>query len=246
MGAFVFGVFGWLGIFLAAKGKEKGFVSLLVPVLFFARFVAFVVYHDDYLETLPLFIQRESAYLLWIAIGTIAALFVGYTFLSKKLLSLGVAVVFVPLFIFYTQPIYPQIHARENFKNVSYQSTLYSCACASLSTLLKQFRIPFTERLACKMTDTTRDGTNAGQLRYALDYFHFRFRTLHGKKHLQELKPPALLFVDRRGGYENHTVVFLKKNRNFYIVFDPMEGWQYLNKKQLGKIWHGNGIEVKR
>ena len=241
----VFSVFGWLGYTLAKKRSKKGFAALFATLVLFAFLSAVYIYHDDYLQTLPLVVQRESAYLLWLGIGALVALYSGYTLLDKKLLSLSAVIVFLPLFVFYTQPIYTSIPPKDPSKKQTYQTTLYSCACASLSTLLKHFGIPVSERLACKVTDTTRDGTNAGQLRYALSYFHFRFTTLHKKKRLEELTPPALLFVDRREGYENHTVVLFKKERNNYTIFDPMEGWQRLNGAMLGSIWHGNGIEIK-
>ena len=53
----------------------------------------------------------------------------------------------------------------------------------------------------------------------------------------------AILFVDRRGGYENHATVYLGKKEK-YDLFDPMEGFRKLDGQQLHKIWHGRGVVV--
>lgn len=235
-----------MGALLAKKDAKSGFVNLFITLLSLSSLIAIFVYCDRCLEKLPLILQRESAFSLWLSIGALSALFGGYARKNNKFLSVIVTVAFIPLFIFYTQPIYTQISPKESTKKVTYQTTLYSCACASLSTLLKQLGKPISERMACKESDTTRDGTSAGQLRYALARFDVAYASLHEKKRLQELSLPALLFVDRRGGYENHTIVLLKKERNRYIAFDPMEGWQSLHTQRLEKIWHGNGIEIKK
>ena len=212
----------------------------------FVLVVVVVIAQDAYLKKFPLLIQRESAYILWLLVVGLSGLFGGYAFKQlNPLVTLSVISLSLILAIYYTQPIYTQIAEKELSKNATFQTTLYSCGCASLSTLLKQLHVGVSEREACRVSDTTRDGTNPGQIRYTLAHYHIRFQTLQRKKQLGQLSAPALLFVDRRGGYENHTIVLLKKRGERFIVFDPMEGWQNLSEQKLQKIWHGNGVEVE-
>ena len=94
------------------------------------------------------------------------------------------------------------------------------------------------------MMGVTRYGTHAGEMRYALAKLRFPFKTLHKTKPPTDVNPPAILFVDRRGGYENHAVVYLEKRDSRYRLFDPMIGYRELNTSTMETIWHGNGIEV--
>lgn len=211
---------------------------------FLFLFSATALLFDTLLIMLPLFLQRNITLIIWFSLGLLIG-YLGSIVISKiqKILYGVVVLIFVWLFYDYNLQIYTQIAAKKANAVYTEQTHLYSCSCAALSTLSNVCGYKLNERDACKMMGTTKFGSNPGQLRYALGRLGFRYQMISPNDTIETLKPPAILFVDRRGGHENHAVVYLDKKEK-YNLFDPMEGLQKLDWHQLQKIWHGRGVAV--
>ena len=204
-----------------------------------------VIQYDVLLVKLPLWMQKNITLILWLILGGILGLLsVNYIYLKRVAATLLLNLLFIGLFWYYNEPIYKTINPIDPIADVTNQTTLYSCACASLSTIAKHKGIRISERKACKLIGTTRYGSNPGQIRYAARELGFGYRTLFGDISIEKVHPPAILFTDRRGGYENHAVAYIKRVGANYLLFDPMEGWRLLSHKQMQRIWHGRGIEL--
>lgn len=231
--------------YFAKRGQclRCGNILLFVSGIIFL-FSSVALLFDAILMSLPLPLQRNITLIVWFSLG----LFIGYLgsiLISKrqKIAFFVVSTIFVWLFYDYNLPIYTQIAAKKANTVYTAQTHLYSCSCAALSTLSNICRHQLNEREACKMMGTTKFGSNPGQLRYALDRLGFHYHIISLSDTIETLKPPAILFVDRRGGDENHAVVYLGKKEK-YNLFDPMEGLQKMDRQQLQKIWHGHGVAV--
>ena len=228
---------------------KHGYCLKCRNILFFLSgflflFAATALFVDTLLMILPLSLQRNIILMIWIPLGMLIG-FLGGIVVSttQKILFTVITAIFVWLFYDYNQPIYTQITAKKVNTVYTEQTHLYSCSCAALSTLSHICGYRLNERDACKLLGTTKFGSNPGQLRYALSRLGFHYRMISIHDTIKTLKPPAILFVDRRGGYENHAVVYLDKKKKYYL-FDPMEGLLKMDRQQLQKIWHGRGIAV--
>ena len=231
-------------LFIKKSQKQLFLLSAALLISLFLLFLLFLQY-DAMLCRLPLWLQRHITLLIWLTLGALVGLVsVVYLHLKRIFLSILLNAVYLLSFWYYNEPVYSSISPIDPLPNVTNQTTLYSCACASLSTIAKHKGIRISEREACRLIGTTRYGSNPGQIRYAANELGFSFKTLPGSVDIAKVHPPALLFVDRRGGYENHAVAYLSKKDGKYILFDPMEGWRFLDRKQMQSIWHGRGIEL--
>ena len=241
----VYILFFWLGyLFIVKNGKRSFLFTAIFLTLIFLLSLLFLEF-DPLLIKLPLWIQKNITLLLWLALGGVLGLLsVNYLYLKRIMLALLLNLLFFGLFWYYNEPIYKSISPIDPIADVTNQTTLYSCACASLSTIAKHKGIDISEREACRLIGTTRYGSNPGQIRYAAQQLGFNYKTLFGDVDIEKVHPLAILFADRRGGYENHAVAYTKKVGSNYLIFDPMEGWRLLNRKQMQRIWHGRGIEL--
>ena len=234
-----------IGYLIVRKNAKRAFLSIIILLITLFLVLAFVLEHDSLLAKLPLWMQKEMTLLLWLDLGGVVGLLNAYYITLKRvILTILLDLAFLLPFWYYNQPVYKFVNPMDITPYVTYQTTLYSCACASLSTLAKQQGIAVSEREACRLMGTTRYGSNPGQIRYAAKKLGFNYKTLFGKTDIEQVSPPAVLFADRRGGYENHAVAYIKKKGRKYLLFDPMEGWKVLDHKQMQRIWHGRGIEL--
>ncbi len=211
---------------------------------------------DTLAQTFPLLLQRYTVLFVWMLIGLFLPLFSGYVLsvlAKEKRRIFFAAVILLDLFFLdlaydRNTPVYREIvPLRPKRTPVTFQTTLYTCAPASLSTIIRSYGKELNEYDAARMTGTTRYGTTAGQLRYALDQLGFGYETLNGRyESLGDVEPRAILFIDRRDGYENHAVAYWGKAGDRYRILDPMDGDLLLSAAEIAKRWHGNGIRVYR
>ncbi len=237
--------FGMGFVFIVKDAKRAFLFTTAFLTLLFLLSLLFLEI-DSLLAKLPFWLQWNMTLVLWLALGGILGLLsVNYIYLKRITLTVLLNTLFLLSFWYYNEPVYTLIKPTNTASKVTNQTTLYSCACASLSTIAKHKGLHVSERDACKIIGTTRYGSNPGQIRYAVKKLGFHYKTLFGETDINEVHPPAILFMDRRGGYENHAVAYLKKTKNGFLLYDPMEGWMLLERKQIRKIWHGRGIELR-
>ena len=241
----VYILFFTIGFLFIVKNAKRAFLfTTVLLTLIFLLSLLFLEF-DSLLVKLPLWLQWKITLVLWLALGGILGLLsVNYLYLRRTLLTVLLNTLFLLSFWYYNEPVYDFINPIDTVTKFTNQTTLYSCACASLSTIAKQRGLQISERDACRIIGTTRYGSNPGQIRYAAKKLGFHYKTLFGDTDITEVHPPAILFMDRRGGYENHAVAYLKIEGKKYLLFDPMEGWRLLDHKQVQSIWHGRGIEL--
>ena len=234
-----------LGYFFIMKERKWLFIASAALLICLFLLSLFLLKHDAFLMQLPLWLQRYITLFVWLELGGVVGLLsANYLHIKRTFLAIMLNTLYLLCFWYYNEPIYSSISPLDITPNVTNQTTLYSCACASLSTIAKQKGKSLNERDVCRLIGTTRYGSNPGQIRYAIKQLGFGFKTLFGVEDIKDVHPPAILFTDRRGGYENHAVAYLKKEGEKYLLFDPMEGWRLLDHKQMQSIWHGRGIEL--
>ena len=244
--AVVYVIFTLFGIQTLRGASHRLFWNMMGVLLVLYVMLLLLALNDPWLFTLPLLLQKNITLIQWYVLGSVVVMLSVYFFYRKKRWHIVVLhLLFIPLFYDVNEPIYPYVQAVNNPNiPVTQETTLYSCACAALSTLLKQLGIKdIGEKEACKLMGTTRNGSGAGQIRYAFGKLGIAYHALYDAS-IDSVHTPAILFVDRRGGYENHAVVYLGKENRYYQVYDPMEGYKKLSKESLKRLWHGRGVEV--
>jgi hypothetical protein len=244
--AVIYVFFTLFGIQTLRRASHRLFWSIMGILLALYVMLLLLALNDPWLSTLPLLLQKNITLIQWYILGSVVVMLSVYFFYRKKRWHIVVLhLVFIPLFYYVNAPIYPFVQAVNNPKiPVTQETTLYSCACAAFSTLLKQLGIKdIGEKEACELMGTTRNGSGAGQIRYAFDKLGIPYHALYGVP-IDAVHTPAILFVDRRGGHENHAVVYLGKENGYYRIYDPMEGSKKLSGSKLMTLWHGHGVEV--
>jgi len=236
-----------VGAKLLHNHTYKYFWIILSILMISFIFLLVISVNDKWLIIFPLYIQKNVTLVSWYVLAGILALISLYFYqFGKKWYIVLIHLGFLPLFYYVNQPIYAYVNTNDDmFKSkVTEETTLYSCACAALSTLTKQIGLHIIdEKEACRILGTTRIGSTTGQMRYALTTLDIPYDALFDTS-LDKIRTPAILYVDRRGGRENHAIVYLRKEGGYYLVYDPMEGRRKLSKRDLYAIWHGHGIEV--
>ncbi len=241
--AFVYLIFGLLGYILYRSDSRRLFAFFVVTVVVLYALLLLLLHHDRLLERFPLWLQVWLIPLVWYLLGALIGL-LGGSLAARRRLSFVIPVLIAHggVFAYYNEPIYETIPSVDPLPLYTNQTTLYSCACAALSTALKFKGLQIGEREACRLVGTTRYGSTPAQIRYALTKLGIAYRMIDDKN--TSLHPPAILFVDRRGGRENHAVTLLRRRGDLFIIFDPMEGLRRLRSNELEKIWHGRGVEL--
>ena len=228
-------------------------VSVVMLLLLVTLFVSLKI--DRLAQIYPLILQRYMVISIWFILSCFLAYLGGYSLTiafkeNRNIFSACIIVlngIFLYLYMSCNAPIYDKIK-QSNIENYYVaQTTLYSCAPASFAMIARSYGFKISEREASKQMRTTSYGTTAGEIRYALYQLGFKYEMLDQKySDLSLLHSKAILFVDRRGGYENHSVAYVGQEGGKYKVLDPMEGIRLLSKEEVDCIWHGNGLKVYR
>ncbi len=235
-----------IGIVTLHRPSHRVYWFIMGILLMLYAMTVLLSLNDAWLSTLPLLMQKNITLLQWYVLGCMVVMVSVYFFYRKNPGRIVVLhLVFLALFYYVNEPVYPYVQAVNNPKvPFTEETTLYSCACAALSTLLKQLGIKEVgEKEACQVMGTTRNGSGAGQIRYAFGRLGIAYKALFNAS-IDAVSAPAILFVDRRGGHENHAVVYLGMKNGLYSIYDPMEGRKTLSKNVLDALWHGRGVEV--
>lgn len=224
-------------------------VSLLVVLLLIA------LKFDTLAQYLFYTLQNNMVFLIWFILGLFLFFLSGYALfiaIKRQKIRFSVFIVVTDIFFLYlyhnyNTPVYHHIMARDSNEIYMQQSSLYSCAPTSFAMIAKTYGLKLNEREATRLMGTTKFGTTAGQIRFTLDQLGFRFSMLNQQySTLDQIDTKAILFIDRQGGYENHSVAYFGKVGDRYQLFDPMDGIRLLSSKEVERIWHGNGIKISQ
>jgi len=226
-----------------------------IGVLCIIAFLFFSLIMDRLAQQLPYIVQKEMVHIVWVLLGLFLALLSGFTlfmaFKKHKILFAGFVVLINLLFAYvaytYNRAVYYDIQALHSDTIYIEQTSLYSCAPTAFAMIARSYGLNLNEREATHLMGTTELGTTAGQIRSTLKTLGFSYEMLNQNyTNLDLIQTKAILFVDRRGGYENHSVAYFGRVDNRYKLLDPMEGERLLSQEELHHIWHGNGVRIYR
>ena len=147
----------------------------------------------------------------------------------------------------YTKPLAPSLFDKQTADGIILQSSPSSCVAASAANILKIYGMDTSEKeLAALFGTTLMTGTTAAQLVYGMRRIGFEAVMKYIENaDISAIEAPAVLFV-AYGSTENHAVALLKYSENDIEVADPLSGRKHLSQEQLGKIWHGRALELRK
>ena len=237
--------------------KSNMFRGIALFLLVAFAIAAILLQNDLLLEKTPLFFQRLSTLYTWGIFASFITFVSGFVLLysylreenvKRYMLSLLVLnILFFVLFFRINQPISDLITVSASKDNGYMQTTDYSCTAASLATIIHRSGRRTNEKQIAYLSGLTKFGATSGQLRYTLSVLGLAFSTLHDTdKKLKDIKPPVLLYIDNAVlGKESHAVVYWRHTGTACTLWDPLKGKRVIEDKEIEKIWHGNGIQVK-
>jgi hypothetical protein len=126
------------------------------------------------------------------------------------------------------------------------QSSGESCAAASGANILNRLGGSFTEKRMAELMNTTRNnGTSIDNIVHGLVQAGGVCQlTVRAPDTLDEVKPPAMLFVDFPGlPSEGHAVAYMGRQNGLYEIWEPHSTIKKLGKAEVLKIWHGTAVE---
>lgn len=186
---------------------------------------------------------------LMVAVGTLGGVLAGMARKERHRMRWLLAVlVAAPLLVLTvnhvqdTRPAWPELDRRTPPPGGRVlQTSSYSCAAASVATVLAQAGHPVSESEAAAAMGTTRRGTSSGQIILGLRRLGFdgrRFAAGSGT-------PPAIIFLDHPDtGPESHAAAWLSSEGDRMTVFDPLSGESACPRDALDRRWRGRGVEL--
>jgi len=148
----------------------------------------------------------------------------------------------------YTRLISPILRNDISAAGMVTQTSDVSCAAASGATLAGLLGIAKTEREMADLYGTSALlGTTAAQVVYGNAAIGIASRKVEIlDRDPERVAAPAMFFVDHPAtGPESHAVVYLGMKEGKVEIWDPIRGLKRLDKRGLGSVWRGRGIEFR-
>jgi Peptidase C39 family len=169
--------------------------------------------------------------------------------LSFALIAISYALVY---HLHYLLPIGHLVTRSIIYDDVVIQTTPYTCAPASIATLVRLVgnKPNFTEKDAIELTQTNRFGTTTLAEIKALDELGLQPQYAHNLtiKDLIARNQPALLHVKEkyRGQLNSHAVALLEINtpQQLITIANPLYGKQVKTFQEMNEYWFGEAIFV--
>lgn len=170
-------------------------------------------------------------------------------------LAVGAITLALSLLLFLLQPVQALLASAKIVNGVVYQTTLFTCAPASIATLARytQQHPQLTEQDVVQLTKTNRFGTTTLSEIKAMEKLALNPQYRHNLtiQDLIELNRPALLHVKEKnknneGVRFSHAVALLKIDpvRELIMIGNPLYGLQIKTFSEMQEYWYGEAILV--
>jgi hypothetical protein len=237
--------------------KKAGYLYLLLPVSGILLTIAFLN-NPSFLWNMPLWLHFHYLAAMW---GIILAIF-AFTFSLacfvsfrtshrerwKVVLASTLLIAAIQIMQWnYTRPVAPHLKDSVTPSGLVIQTSDTSCAAASAASILRRFGMEMSEREMAELFRTTLFGTSAAHVIYGMQRIGIRSRKVEIEgSNPEHLKFPAMIFIGcPSAGTESHAVAYMGFHEGKAEIWDPVRGKRFLDKNQLGRIWHGRGIEFQ-
>lgn len=134
---------------------------------------------------------------------------------------------------------------------VCLQSTGYTCAAASMVTMLQSFKVEASETEMARLSFTQVDGgATDSRVLWALEKklrgtgLVARYRRLDATA-LIDLPKPCLVQMDW-GYFISHMVPVMEASSERVVIGDPLTGRREMTMAEFGSKWKGNAISIDR
>ncbi|PHR33287.1 MAG: peptidase C39 [Fluviicola sp.] len=222
------------------KSKYKS-IFLVFSFLFAIPGLSMVTYYMHLIESPNWYITFRAIPGIE-CMNSLIGLFLGMIISNKKFLALSFSIFLV--IIPYAKPIVRPININSETKwidDVCIQSTYASCGPSSLATILKAKNINTTEREIAANAFTCSSGTEIWYLlRYATKKgLNFSCNQIH---EIEQVKTPCIIGTEISN--IGHFITVLEKNKDEYIIGDPLIGRIKLTKKQFNQKYLLDGLMI--
>lgn len=175
--------------------------------------------------------------------------------MRQLFLAVGAITLALSLLLFLLQPVQALLAPAKIVNGVVYQTTLFTCAPASIATLARytQQHPQLTEQDVVQLTKTNRFGTTTLSEIKAMEKLALNPQYRHNLtiQDLIELNRPALLHVKEKnknneGVRFSHAVALLKIDpvRELIMIGNPLYGLQIKTFTEMQEYWYGEAILV--